>query len=115
MFVDDNMIADVWPHLRPAMATSAEELFILLGELDTRMRISTLSMTKCMESECSHVHKQLGILINTHQLIVGIPDDKRIALEHTLRHMWHNQRKSFTLREIASLLGLVSNLALTTS
>ena len=31
MFVDDNLMAGTWEHLRPALATSAEALFILLG------------------------------------------------------------------------------------
>ena len=85
MFVDDNLLADVWPHLRPAMATSVETLFALLGEPDITLRNSPLSTTKCRESDCSYVRKQLGIVINTHDLTIGIPTDKRIALEHMLR------------------------------
>ena len=76
---------------------------------------SPLSMTKYNERECSYVHKQLGILVNTRELTIGIPDDKRNTLEQALRNTWHPWRKRFTLREVASLIGLVSNLALTTS
>ena len=114
MFVDDNLLADIWSHLRPALATSAEALFTLLGEPDTSRRISPLSMTKYKDSDCSYVRRQLGILINTRKLTIGISDDKRITLERLLRFTWHNKCKSFTLREITSLLSLVSNLALTT-
>ena len=72
-------------------------------------------MTKHKENEFSYVHKQLGIFINTRNLTIGIPDDKCIALEHMLRTTWHPEHKNFTLREISSLLGLASNLSLTTS
>ena len=31
MFVDDNLMVDTWENLKPALATSVEALFILLG------------------------------------------------------------------------------------
>ena len=33
MVVDENLLADTWDRLRPAMATSAEELFTLICQL----------------------------------------------------------------------------------
>ena len=55
------------------------------------------------------------MLINTRNLIIGIPDDKQGSLEYTLHNTWHPRCKSFALREVTSLLRLVSNLALATS
>ena len=72
-------------------------------------------MTKYKESECSYVYKQLGILINTRNLNIGILDYKWVALEQTLRNTWYHCRKIFMLRGVVSLLCLVSNLALATS
>ena len=71
------------------MVTSAEVLFTLLDQPQPRLRNIPLSMTKYRESKRSYVRRQLGILINTRKLNIGIPDDKRNALEHTLRTTWH--------------------------
>ena len=40
MFVDDNLMADIWHFLRPALAASVEALFIILGEPDEKPRKS---------------------------------------------------------------------------
>ena len=115
MFVNNNLLANIQLHLRLALATSAEALFTLFSKLDTSQQISPLSITKYTDSDCSHVHEQLSILINTRQLTTSIPVNKCTVLKHILHYTWYNKCKSFTLGEIASLLGLVSNLALTTS
>ena len=44
MFVDDNLMANTWEHLRPTLATSVEALFILLGFPEETLRKSPLSM-----------------------------------------------------------------------
>ena len=85
MFVDDTFIADTWAHLRPDMVTSAEAVFTLLGQPQPMLRNIPLSTTKHKYKECSYDRKQLGILINTRELTICILDDKRNALEHTLR------------------------------
>ena len=53
---------------------------------------------------------QPGILINTRILTLSIPDNKRETLIKIILTTWHNTRKRFTLREIASLFGLVAYL-----
>ena len=62
----------------------------------------------------SHLHTQLGILVNTRSLALSISDDKMETLIKIILTTWHNARKSFTLREIASLLGLVAHLVMAT-
>lgn len=57
MFVDDNLMADIWEHLRPALAASAEALFILLAFPEEILRKSPLSMDKHYESLCSYSRK----------------------------------------------------------
>ena len=71
------------------MVTSAETLFTLLGQLQPRLHNIPLSMPKYKESEGPCVHRQLDIHINTLELTTGVPDDKRDALEHTLRTTWY--------------------------
>ena len=57
MFVDDNLMADTWEHLKPALAASAESLFMLLDFPDEKLRWSPLSMGKYYESLCSYSRK----------------------------------------------------------
>ena len=46
MFVDDNLIADIWEQLKPVLACIIESLCTLLGEPDLQLRWSLLSMDK---------------------------------------------------------------------
>ena len=115
ILVDVNLLADTWAYLLPVISTSADALFTLLGQQQHRLRNSPLSMDEHKESECSYVRRQIGILVNTRELTIGVLDHKWNALEHTLRTIWNPRRRRFMLREIAFLLGLASNLALTTS
>lgn len=114
-FVDGNLLADIKERILPALACGAEALFILLGELNESIHKSPLSMDKHHESLCSCSRKQLGILINTRSLTAGITPEKRKELLDLLSSTWHPKRKSFTLREGASLLGATQSLALTTT
>ena len=58
--------------------------------------------------------KKLGVLIRTRDLTLSNPDEKCNNLVAILLTKWHSSRKRFTMREVASLLGLVANLYLTT-
>ena len=112
MFVEENLLVNVQEELAPAIVTSAESSSILLGEENLLLRKKPLSMDKCYDSICSYLHTQLGILINTRSLTLSVPDDKMGNLIKIIITTWHNARKSFTLREIACLLGLVAHLAM---
>ena len=115
MFIDDNLMADVWEYLRPALACSAEDLFILLGHPEEHIRKSPLSMDKYYESPCSYCRKQLRYLINTRRLTVAITEEKREEILDILLNEWHSKRKSFTLREAASFFGLIAFLSICTA
>ena len=115
MFVDDNILADIWKLLRPTLAASVEDLFILLGFPEEELRKSPLLMDKYFESLCSCIRKQLGYLINTRELTVAIAEEKRQEILEILLTDWHSKRKSFTLREAASFLGLIAFLAACTA
>ena len=114
MFVDDNLLAKVQEEITPAIATSAKSLFILLREENSLLRKNPLSMDKHYDSVCSYLCVQLGILINTSSLTLSITDDKRENIIKIILTAWHNALNSFTLREIASLLGLVAHLEMST-
>ena len=114
MFVDDNVLANIQEELTPVIATSAESLFILIGEENSVLRKSPLLMEKCYDSVCSYLLTQLGILIKTRSLTIRIPEDKRENLIKIIINTWQKARKSFTLREISSLLVLVAHLVMAT-
>ena len=71
-------------------------------------------MDKCCDRICSYICAQLEILVNTRSLTLSIPEDKRENLVKIILTAWNNARKSFTLREIATLLGIVAHLAIAT-
>ena len=77
IFVNNNLLTDSWVHLRPALATSAEALFILLGFPKERLRKSLFSINKYFKSFYFHSRKQFKCLINTRKLIVAITKEKR--------------------------------------
>ena len=72
-------------------------------------------MDEYYESRYSYSRKQLGYLISTRQLTISITRDKRKEIIDILLTEWHSKRKSFTLREAAALLGLISFLTTYTS
>ena len=72
-------------------------------------------MDKYYESLCSYLCKQLGYLINTRQLTIPIPEDKRKKNIDILLTKWYSKRSIFTLKEAVALLGLISFLATCTS
>ena len=109
-FVDDNLMADVADHIRHTIVASIEALFILLRRPDTHERRLALSLEMFIKSACSYKRVQLGILINTRDMTVSIPPDKRQALWTELQH-WHKHRKQANLRKFAILMGTILHLS----
>ena len=62
MLSDDIMFADIWEHLQPALTTSTEAFFILLGKPNEKHRKNSLSVDKHYDILCSFICKQLVIL-----------------------------------------------------
>jgi len=103
-FVDDNTIADIPSRMKQAMAASAESLFRLMGHPEPTLRRSPLSMEKYYQAMCSFEKKQLGYLINTRTMSVTFSPEKFDSILSTLSN-WHDQRRSYTLKEAATLAG----------
>lgn len=113
MYVDDNLMADIKHKLIPALAASIESLFIILGFPDEEHRKNCLSIDKYIMSMCSFIRVQLGILLNTRTLTINLSDKKRSKALATITH-WHGKRKSFTIRQVAQLLGDLTHISATT-
>ena len=114
MLVEDILLAEIWAHLKLELARSIESLYMIIGEIDLQVRRSPLSMVKYFKLMCSYVHAQLGVLVNARNLALSTSDNERKCLVSILLTTWNSSRKRFTLREIASLLGLTTSLALAT-
>ena len=108
MFVDDSLIAEIDDHMLQAMSASIEALFLVTGPDKPEIRRSNLSMDKFYQATCDPVKEQLGIIIDTNKMIVKMTPQKIIALKTELVHC-HSQRKSFTLKQIATLLGTLDH------
>ena len=103
-FVDDNHMADLRRFILQAMAASIEALFRIFGFPAEVIRRVPLSLDKYYHATCSTQKEQLGLLVDTHLMIVKLPSSKREKIFTMLSH-WHAGRKSFTVLQAAQLLG----------
>jgi len=104
MFVDDNHIASLLPDMKLAQAASIEGLFQILGFPETDLRRTALSEDKYYREKCSYKKIQLGYLINTCSMTVSFAPERFIKIISSLSN-FHAKRKTFTLREAATLAG----------
>ena len=104
MFVDDNLMANILRLMKQTMAASIESLLIILGFSETDKRRFALSLDKYFKTMCSWEREQLGLLVNTREMIVSLPPAKIKKLIKLLSH-WHSGRRTYTLRDIAELTG----------
>ena len=108
MFVDNNLIAEIDEHMLQAMTASVEALFLVKGPDKLLIRRSNLSMDKFYQATCSPAKGQLGIIIDTNEMIVKMTPQKITALKTEPANQ-HSQRKSFTLKQIGTLLGTLDH------
>ena len=114
IFVDNNLLAGIWVRLKPDLACSVEALHVLLDNPESHLRRSLLCMEIFFKTTCSCVRTQLVTCIKTMDLTLIITDTKHVDLVTIMWTTWNSSRKIFTLREVASLLGIAPNLSLTT-
>ena len=104
MFVDDSLYVHIEPVIRHSMAASIEALYMVLGYPDITARQDALSLDKFLQSICSYQRDQLGVLINTRSMTIGLAEQKRLTMIDELTH-WHQGRRSFTLLQGVTLCG----------
>ncbi|KAL7523262.1 hypothetical protein ACHAXR_000668, partial [Thalassiosira sp. AJA248-18] len=110
LFVDDSVYAEVYEESRAritqAIAAGIEAIFILLGHSDLSKRQDPISFDKMEDMMVSYLNKILGQLINTRLLDVGVPAPY-ISKTLVLLKPFHYQRKSFTLKEMETITGML--------
>eukprot|EP00957_Ditylum_brightwellii_P211238 15365939-Ditylum_brightwellii.AAC.1 len=72
---------------------------------------NSVCMEKFLAVMCSYEKKQLGIRINTRAMVVGMMLRKLTAMTTELQH-WHKKRKSFNIRQVATLTGEIQHICL---
>ena len=87
------------------MAGSIEALYIVLGYPNVEIRQSPLSLDKYHKSICGYNRQQLGRILNTRSLGVGVTEEKRIKIVTELSNWPHKKRKSISLFNGVTLLG----------
>ncbi len=75
------------------LATLIEEIFVVMGEPDTTIRQCPLAMEKWEELVVGPVQALLGLVIDTHQLTVGIRRKYANKVLLLLNNTWHCGRK----------------------
>ena len=109
--VDDNMYADVGCFMPNTVAASILALYLVLGYPSPTNR-DAVSWEK-FEASFTHERKHLGWWINSRTMTVALPPYKRERLLALLQ-VWLDQ-PSFTLREIATILGQLGSATLVNS
>ena len=116
LFVDDSVYADIYEddrvRIEQTVAAGIETIFILLGSSDLDKRQDPISFEKMEAMMVSHLNKILGKLLHTRRLDVGVPASYVRKTIHLLEP-FHNKRKSFTVKEMETLTGMLIFIAST--
>ena len=82
----------------------------MTASIEALLRRVPLSMDKYYHATCSTRKEQLGLVVDTHEIIVELPDNNRKKIDTMLSH-WYAGRKSFTVLQAAQLLGTLEHAA----
>jgi hypothetical protein len=112
MYVDDNLYAGVGQaNLRWVSRCSLQAAYLIFGTPNPSQRPDPVDFDKFTREPISYERTQIGYRINTRELTVTIPEEKRIAMLNLLTNTWGPRRRSFQLREAAELLGTLLSLS----
>jgi len=110
-FVDDTGAADVREKIMQAIENSILSAYVMFGFPAEDPRRPAINATK-FDKQVTHILKFLGFIINTRDMTVEWPQDKRERLaklldEHFLQPS--SQRPPLTPKIVSQILGLVRN------
>jgi hypothetical protein len=94
--------------MREALQAAILAIFAVCGEPNKEIRQCPLALDKW---EGIIVGVMLGVIWNTRALTVGATEQYLTELHDLLRSTWHKERKQFTIKEIAQLLGKCQHLS----
>jgi hypothetical protein len=104
MHIDNVLYAEVGEErMKKAMRCSIHALNIIMSSSDPNLCPNPTNFNKFIQEIVSHLHRQLGYVINTRQMIVTIPDEKREAMLELLCNQCRPHQCAFPLLEAARL------------
>ena len=116
LFVDDSVYAEIYEddkiRIEQTVAAGIESIFILLGVSDLAKRQDPISFDKMEAMMLSHFNKILGKLLHTRRLDVGVPESY-IHKTASLLRPFHRHRKTFTVKEMEKITGMLVFIAST--
>lgn len=86
-------------------------IFAVCGEPNEDIRQCPLALDKWDGMIVDYFGVMLGLIWNTRALTVGVTGLYLAELHELLRSTWHKERKQFTIKEIAQLLGKCQHLS----
>ena len=104
--VDDCYYADIGHYFYRTVASSLLALYAILGRPST-WNTDVVSWDK-FTNTFSHERRINGWLVNSRTLTLTLPDDKRQRMLDLL-HDWAELKRVFTIRELAVLLGTLTD------
>ena len=114
LFVDDSLYAEVYEHdrerIEQTIAAGIEAIFILLGQSNLSKRQDPISFDKMTDMVISFVNKLLGQLLDTRRFNVEVPPTF-ITDTLPLLKPFHYQRKSFTVKEMEKVTGMIVHIS----
>jgi hypothetical protein len=90
-------------HMELVLAALIKAIFVIMGKPDTTVRQCPLAMDKWLELVVTPKQRMLGLIIDTNNLMVGIPPDYVAEVLDLINTTWHSHRRHFTTREAPML------------
>jgi hypothetical protein len=112
--VDDDIYVDIFSikDFKQCIASSIAAIYILLGPSDLQCQQDPISFDKLTDMTISPVNRVLGHIVDTRRMTLSTPPEFIADVASSLATMWGPHRKSFTLREIETLVGKLNHMAL---
>jgi hypothetical protein len=98
-------------HMELVLAALIEAIFVIMGTPDTAVCQCPLAMEKWVDLVVAPRQRMLGLIIDTDNLMVGIPPDYVTEVLGLLNTTWHSHRRRFTIGEAQKLTGKLAHLA----
>jgi len=114
VYIDNDIYVDIFTidDFEQCVAASIEAIYILLGPSDLQRRQDPFSFDKLTDMTIGPVNRVLGNIVDTRRMTLSTPLEFIAEVQTSLTTTWGPHRKSFTLREIETLVGKLNHMAL---
>ena len=104
IYVDDALLLGLSRRqMELKLAALIKAILVIIGEPDTTVGQCPLAMDKWLELIVAPKQRLLGLMIDTNNLMVGIPQDYVAEVLDLFNTTWHPHRRRFTVGEAQRL------------